>query len=192
MINEGTSDNASTIIKSVNVLVAIRWIKQAWEDVSATTIKNCLRHCGAFPTQEKSTTESQSDDPFADIDQAADRDMASLGELVSQINGDVTAEQYVNGEEGLATCTTFDGADQPSWRERMRSAVVDTPAAKRPALDDGSSEEEVQCTSIKSFDVALTLARDLQLFLTEKGEEKAVEDQQSYIYLGRCQIKNQL
>ena len=37
-------------------------------------------------------------------------------------------------------------------------------------------EQEEEHTSIKSFDVPLTLARDLQLFWIEKGEEKAAED----------------
>ena len=37
------------------------------------------------------------------------------------------------------------------------------------------------CTSIKSIDVALTLARDLQLFLIKKEEEKAAEYQQKVI-----------
>ena len=49
-VNEGS---ASAICKSVNVLDAIRWIKQAWEDVSATTISNCFRHCGAVPKESE-------------------------------------------------------------------------------------------------------------------------------------------
>ena len=46
-----SDDNASKICKSVNVLLAIRWIKQALEQLSATTIKNCFKHCGAMPTE---------------------------------------------------------------------------------------------------------------------------------------------
>lgn len=42
-------------------------------------------------------------------------------------------------------------------------------------------EEEDQCKSIKTFDVALTLTKDLLLFLEEKGEEKAAEAQQSVV-----------
>ena len=51
-------------------------------------------------------------------------------------------------------------------------AVLDYSQAKRPALeyDNDSSDEEVECTSIKSFDVAMTLSKDLLLFLIEKGE----------------------
>ena len=36
----------------------------------------------------------------------------------------------------------------------------------------------MQCSSIKSFDAAVTLATDLYLFLVEKGEEQATDNQQ--------------
>ena len=61
-------------------------------------------------------------------------------------------------------------------------ALLDCNQAKRPALDDDneSSDEETECTSIKSFDVALTLSKDLLLSLIERGEG-AAEDQQKVI-----------
>ena len=59
---------------------------------------------------------------------------------------------------------------------------MDCNQAKRPALDDEneSSDEETECTSIKSFDVALTLSRNLLLLLIER-EEGAAEDQRKVI-----------
>ena len=46
---------------------------------------------------------------------------------------------------------------------------------------DESSDEEDEVTSIQTYDTALTLAKDLQLFLLSKGEEKAAEDQKKVI-----------
>ena len=46
---------------------------------------------------------------------------------------------------------------------------------------DEEDEENEVVTSIQSFDTALTLARDLLLFLVGKGEEKAAEEQQRVI-----------
>ena len=43
------------------------------------------------------------------------------------------------------------------------------------------SDEEVKNTSIQSFDVALMLAKDMLLFLEEKGEEEAAENQQKFV-----------
>ena len=96
----------------------------------------------------------------------------------------MTAEEYISAEEDLTTCFTFDGASEINWREKFRTTVVSEceSAAKRPALEqDESSVEEEQVTSILSFDTALTLAKDLLLFLLSKGEEKAAEDQQRVI-----------
>ena len=62
---------------------------------------------------------------------------------------------------------------------------MDCSQAKKSALEEednyDSSDEEVKCTSIKLLPVALTLAKDLMLFLVEKGEEEAIEHQQKVI-----------
>lgn len=105
---------------SINVLLAIMWIKQAWEAVSANTIKNCFRCCGAI---RKDGRIGGNDDPFTDLD-ADTGDMANLNELVQQMDCDVTAEQYINDEEDLTTCFTFDGASETNWREKLRAAVI--------------------------------------------------------------------
>ena len=88
----------------------------------------------------------------------------------------MTAEEYISAEEDLTI----------NWREKFCTTVVSEceSAAKRPALEQDESsdeEEEEQVTSILSFDSALTLAKDLLLFLLSKGEEKAAEDQQRVI-----------
>ncbi|XP_057310677.1 tigger transposable element-derived protein 1-like [Hydractinia symbiolongicarpus] len=43
-IQENTS--ATEIVKAINVFVAIRWIQDAWKEVSSLTIKNCFQKCG--------------------------------------------------------------------------------------------------------------------------------------------------
>lgn len=110
--------------------------------------------------------------------------MSNLDELVQQLHCNATAEKYITSEEDLTTCLTFDGASDANWRETLRTVVASDFAseAKRPALEqDESSDEEEEVTSIQSYDTALTLFKDLQLFLVSKGEEKAVEDQQNVI-----------
>ena len=173
---EGSNENVSTICKSVNVLLAIRWIKQAWEDVTVCTIKNCFRRCGAIPRNVDEETATSA--PFADLDsEEEDTTLSSLDGLVSQIASDITAVKYVN-EDDLPTCLTFDGEDDVNLRLSLRSTVVEGCLPKRQDLD---AEEDLQCSSIQSFDVALTLAKDLSLFLEERGDEVAVENQQKVI-----------
>uniref|UniRef100_A0A1X7STD0 HTH CENPB-type domain-containing protein n=1 Tax=Amphimedon queenslandica TaxID=400682 RepID=A0A1X7STD0_AMPQE len=43
-VNEEDDTTASTICKSVDILMAIRWIKEAWEEVTEQTVTKCLRH----------------------------------------------------------------------------------------------------------------------------------------------------
>ena len=174
-IREGSSETASAISKSVSVLDAIRWIKQAWEDVSTKTITNCFHHCGAFPSQE----DEDQGDPFADLDDTQDPDIANLNELVTRLNPEITAEQYLEDEEGLSTCDLFDGITDANWHEQLRSAAVDSTVAKRVELhedsDSSGDEDDSEHSSITTIDTAMTLTRDLQLFLLEQGEENAAE-----------------
>ena len=53
---------ASEIVKSVNLLMAIQWGKQAWDEISADTIKKCFEKVGLVP--DGNTTKEDDDDPF--------------------------------------------------------------------------------------------------------------------------------
>ena len=110
---DGTDLTASSIVKTVNVLTAIRWIKKAWEAVQPQTIINCFRKTGALP--QDGETESD-EDPFADIEE---EDISSLDELVHQINPDTSANDYIDADEGLSTSLMFD--DTHNWREELRT-----------------------------------------------------------------------
>ena len=51
---------ASEIVKSVNLLMAIRWTVSAWEKVPPEVISKCFKH-GMYPDKEI----EMDDDPFA-------------------------------------------------------------------------------------------------------------------------------
>ena len=52
---------ASEIVKSVNLLMAIRWMVSAWEEVPSEVISKCFKHVGMYPDEEM----EMDDDPFA-------------------------------------------------------------------------------------------------------------------------------
>ena len=177
-----SDDNASKICQSVNVILPIRWIKQAWEQVSTTTINNyCFKHCGAMPTE----SEEELTDPFADLD-TQESDVANLEELLTALNSGITDAEYLDQEDDLCTCFTFDKTEKSDWREGLRVEVVAySSPPKKAALEkenNSDSSDEVECTKInRGLDVALTPSKDLMLFLVEKGEEEAAENQQKVI-----------
>ena len=82
------------IVKTINVLTAIRWIKKAWDEVKPQTIINCFRKTGALPQDQESE-----EDPFAGLEE----DDTCLEELVNQFSPETTAGEYVNADDGLST-----------------------------------------------------------------------------------------
>lgn len=53
--------SATEIVNSINVLHAIYWIKQAWQNVLVTSISNCFKVCGIDNTMREAL---EDDDPF--------------------------------------------------------------------------------------------------------------------------------
>ena len=53
------STNASEIVKSINILMAAKWGKEAWNEVSSSTIKKCFQTTGMYPQDPV-----LGDDPF--------------------------------------------------------------------------------------------------------------------------------
>ena len=63
--------------------------------MKSSVIVKCFKHCGAVPGD---MTENEQD-PFADIV----ANTAVLGELVSQIQGEITANEYSSADDDLST-----------------------------------------------------------------------------------------
>lgn len=64
---DSASLTVSDIVNKIDVLLAVRWIKQAWEAIEVQTVVNRFKHCGVH-----STTEDSSEVPFADLDEQDD------------------------------------------------------------------------------------------------------------------------
>lgn len=66
---------ASEIVKSVNLLMAIRWMVTAREEVPSEVISKCSKHVGMYPDEEM----EMEDDPFAG------EELLDIEELLSRI-----------------------------------------------------------------------------------------------------------
>ncbi len=64
-----TTETASQLVLSVNVIQAIRWVAQAWDSVKEETIMKCFRKAGVTRTDFSVVgCQFENEDPFADMD----------------------------------------------------------------------------------------------------------------------------
>ena len=82
---------ASEIVKEVDVLKAIRWVKEGWNQVDEETIRKCFRKCGFIPEVCK---EIESNDQ---ID-------TEFEELIRRIDGDASSADYIDADDMVPFC----------------------------------------------------------------------------------------
>ena len=125
-------------------------------------------------------------DPFADLDETSDEQEGDeespdeeLQELVQQFDPELNASDYVDADEDLPICNTYDYSE--NWRDELREEVLSIGRAKKQAVSDSDSEEEGESdeespSTITTFREAIDCGNNLLKFLTEKEEELLSED----------------
>ena len=78
------NDNASAaeIVQDVNILMAIRWVQQAWKDVTPSTVKQCFEKCGFREGDDEFMEDADEDEEFS--------------ALVKELSSDVSPESKRN------------------------------------------------------------------------------------------------
>ena len=110
-------DSASDVSKSVNVLVAIRWVAMAWSLVKEETVRKCFRNAGILDS-DMAVVVRDEEDPFP----AADECMALQGLIDKTMSGHEACplEEYVNGDSDLPVCLDV---DDNSWENTLHILV---------------------------------------------------------------------
>ena len=85
--------SATQIVKDMNVLVAIRWLQEAWKEVTNLTIKNCFEKCGIKGDTELMEVEEDNDLEFE--------------ALVKEFTPDISAAEYANFDENVQRLTQW-------------------------------------------------------------------------------------
>ena len=170
---DGSSLPASEVTKSVHILTAIQWVKQAWEAVKEETVVNCFRHCGMQATVAEPT-----EDPFPDLDE----DEAQLEDLLEQLHPDncMTATKCAEADNEVATCTTFEVSEK--WRQELQEMVVSNGhLSKRVDVEDEDkdadeeSDEEPPTSAITTYTEAIKLGNDMLTFFQSRGGEELAD-----------------
>ena len=86
--------NASEIVKSINVSMAIEWEKQAWNEVSQDTLVNCFKKTRLYPQEVE-----EDDNPFEGEDE-----LPALQELMDKVGSSCDAEVFIFTEDGIDVC----------------------------------------------------------------------------------------
>ena len=127
--------NASEIVKSINVSMAIEWGKQAWSEVSQDTIVKCFKMTRLYPQALE-----EDDDPFEGEDK-----LPALQELMDKVGSSCDAEVFIFAEDNIDVWLRNIDKINPNWRNDLREQVIDdgnemssAPAGK----EDRTNEEE--------------------------------------------------
>ena len=110
-VNHGLT--APDIAKKVNVLQAIRWMKQAWDAVPVEIVQRCFHRCG-FSNMAQSNERSEEEE---------DQEFSGLVRRISQ--GKTTAKEYATADQEIPSCEPPVNATRPNWRQRQRDEALD-------------------------------------------------------------------
>ena len=105
-------------------------------NVSADTIVNCFKHCGVQPRTDEVTY------PFDDLDEESQDEQEGdsgsqdeeLQELVQQFDPELNASDYINADEDLPTCDTYDNNE--NWRDELLDEVLSGSRAKKQTFSE--------------------------------------------------------
>ncbi len=167
-------NSASEVAKSVNILVAIRWVAQAWEKVKVSTIQKCIRRAGILNDDMSDVVTCEvEDDPFQDLDEDT-----NLQEVIQQVMlpDACSVQEYGNGDDEIPVCIEMDGN---SWDESFMLHLQE-PANNSQQDDDEENDEEDDEEggkdsdqpepAIKTFKEAIASLEEVQHFLERKGQ----------------------
>ena len=157
-----TAATATDVTKSVNVLIALRWVAIAWREVKVTTIQKCFRRAGILNSDLEVQALCEDEDPFQDIDV-----LGQMSSLISRSMGTLShcsVEEYIDGENSLPTCVDVGGDDwDESW---LNSLTEQGPSSTNRVSDD--EEEELDLPppqpKLKSFREAIDSLEDVRIF----------------------------
>ena len=107
---------ASEIVKEMDVLKAIRWVKEAWYQVDEETIRKCFRKCGFIPEVcEKLKVTIR---------------LIEFEELARRIEGDASSADYIDADDMVPFCREPTDFSNEEWRSLLRNEVLSTKLTK--------------------------------------------------------------
>ena len=159
---------ASDIVKSVNLLMAVRWVVSAWEEVPAAVVSKCFKKVGMYPVENLNAEED--DDPFEG------EELMDIPELLSHISPGLDMSAFDDEAEAFEppVDTTL-----PNWRDTVRQQIIAASINEEQVYeiidDDEEYDQPLQLPEITSAEQALELVGKLAAFSDWQGNEPLVQ-----------------
>ena len=160
---------ASEIVKSVHLLMAIRWMVSAWEEVKPEVITKCFKHVGMYPDETESMLTE--DDPFDG------EELLELQDLLSKMS---TPEQELDAssafDDDVEAYEPSVDTSLPNWRETLRAEIVEDSEDPTETGDPGDETDDfdqpLKTPEVKNVHEAILLTNKLTEFSEWKGNEE--------------------
>ena len=98
--------SATQIVKGVNILLAIQWLREAWKEVTNLTIKNCFEKC-----------DIKGDNELMEVEEDDDLEFEALGK---EFTTDISAAECANFDENVPVSEPMINEFEIDWRQRVR------------------------------------------------------------------------
>ncbi len=161
-------DNASEVIKSVNILMAIRWAAKSLSDVIPETISKCFRKAGVLSEDLEVISSGSDEDPFLEADTRME-----IQTLISETapTDSCPVEEFLSGDDDLAVCAGMDDDWNTSFLEQLDDQEDE---------EDDDGEDETSAPSplppspkLKTYkEAAINVLEDVSHFLENRGHTK--------------------
>ena len=164
-------DLATDVVKSVNVLVALRWVALAWNEVKSDTITKSFRKASVLNDvlEVVGLDHAGADgsvDPFADIDE--DLELQHLIEQTGCEN--CTPQEFISGDDDLPVCVEMDDENwENTFLEELTAAEGEAEDASQEMDEDDEYDDGPVVPKLKTYKEAINSLEDVCQFLEHKG-----------------------
>lgn len=164
--------SVNDIIKSITILKAIRWISDAWDNVSAYTIQMCFCKAGMLIKQYEVTTHCYNSHETSHDNLDDSVAITDLDNLIHQLNCTderCSVDEYINVDCGLPVCQDI---FNETWEREFFDQIGSSQGDGEEDIGDDSSNTGADIESVprlKNFQEAVQTLEDIEWFLDYHG-----------------------
>ena len=134
---DDTNVTASQIVKSISVLMGIRWVAEAWDSVQEKTIRKCFTKSGITGSGFSVVHRLYEDeDPFDDVE--AQEELRELLDRISPSDTNCPVEEYIDGEGDVPTCMQYNN----NWKDHFFANLGSSQSFSNSLVQEDPDDEE--------------------------------------------------